>query len=95
MRCPNCNKPLESPRMGRCITENVYTEDGIRSRFFCDENCFENYKRKFFVEEYHGEKIYKVNGKEYIPYWGSQYYFDLLEDCRRRIDMGTMAYLLR
>ena len=59
---------------------------------FCSDECYENYLKKHFVEEYRGQSIYSgtlENGEVvYVPYIGCQYYFDNLEECRKRIDLA-------
>lgn len=38
-----------------------------------------------YVETYKNNEIFQLDGK-YIPYIGCHYYFEILEDCKARID---------
>lgn len=60
-----------------------------RRKPFCNEQCYQEYCKQFYVETYNGSNIYmtSINGQErYIPYMGCPYYFTTLEDCRKRLD---------
>jgi hypothetical protein len=41
--------------------------------------------KQYEVEEYKGNKIYCVDGG-YMPYFDCLYYYNSLEECRKRID---------
>lgn len=51
-----------------------------------------NGKLNIFVEKYKGNKIYCIDGK-YVPYLSCAYYFNTLEDCKKRIDKPHIAYV--
>lgn len=56
----------------------------------CADDYFESIKAKYFVEEYKGNKFYMYENKFY-PYWEASYYYDSIEGCRERTDMGAVA----
>lgn len=104
IKCKHCNKEL-----GKATFEiwrhlyMGYTIEGKR-KAFCSEECFNNYWNQYLVEEYNGNKIYKITRdgiSGYIPYIGSSYYFETLEDCKSRIsqmnvsivDMNMFGYM--
>lgn len=61
---------------------------------FCNEDCYEQYKRQYDVEIYKKTTIYAVvynNETRYMPYWFSSYYFTNINDCRNRIDMKNIG----
>lgn len=83
--CPYCGERNEISFLNRSYFPII----GGRKKLFCNENCYEKYKEQFFVEEYHGNKIYKfiLDDKSfYVPYFGAAYGFNSLEDCKKRID---------
>ena len=83
--CPYCGEKNEISFLNR----NYFPVMGGRKKLFCNESCYEKYKEQFFVEEYHGNKIYKfiLDGKSfYVPYFEAAYGFISLEDCKKRID---------
>jgi predicted nucleic-acid-binding Zn-ribbon protein len=45
-----------------------------------------------FIENYNGATIFGKDGN-YVPYWGSFYYFKTIEECRIRIDAKNIAVL--
>jgi hypothetical protein len=67
-----------------------------RRKVFCDENCYNEYWKRFYVETYKGNEIYKAsfeNEERYIPYRGCSYYFSSLQDCRNRIDQKNVSVM--
>lgn len=63
-------------------------------KLFCDEECYEKYKKQYEVDIYNGEPIYMVHVDEknvYLPYFESSYYFTNIEDCKKRMDMKTVG----
>ena len=62
---------------------------GIGS-YFHDE-CYEKYIEEAFVEEYKGNKIYKI-GEYYYPYLDCPYYFYTLRECKARIDIKGVGF---
>lgn len=83
--CPYCGKENKISFLNR----NYFPIINGKRRLFCNENCYERYKEQFFVEEYHGNKIYKFildNKPFYVPYFYANYGFYNLEDCRKRIN---------
>lgn len=57
----------------------------------CEEDAIKIIDNKFLAEEYKNHKIYLIDGK-YIPYAGCAYYFNSLEDCKKRIDKGIAIF---
>lgn len=51
----------------------------------CSIKCKQQNEDRYFVEEYKGNKIYCVDGK-YMPYLECEYWFESLEDVKKRID---------
>jgi uncharacterized ParB-like nuclease family protein len=45
-----------------------------------------------WVADYNNNKIYEKDGK-YYPYWECHYYFNTLEDCKKRIDAKHIAIM--
>jgi hypothetical protein len=94
--CKQCHKPL-----GECSI--IFFKDAFMGELvdggrkaFCNQKCYGKYLKQYFVEEYHGNKIYWVfrdNQKFYIPYVGCSYGFKTIEDCRTRIDAKTIGML--
>jgi hypothetical protein len=92
--CKHCFKPLgissisfyRTAYMGELV-------DGGRKPF-CNEQCYNKYLSKYFVEEYKGNKIYwlfKDNKKYYIHYAGCNYGFKTVEECKGRIDAKNVG----
>ena len=70
--------------------------DSCKKVPFCSDECYQNYLNEYFVEEYKGSKIYKINKlgvKFYIPYAGANYGFKTLEACKNRIDSKNISML--
>jgi hypothetical protein len=66
----------------------------FRSKYFCTEECYEDYKKDFVVEIYNDRPIYcvEINGeKRYMPYFEANYYFTNIDDCKKRMDMKNVA----
>lgn len=92
IRCQSCKKDLSDYSFG-VGTHRGYTLDGA-IRFFCNEECYNNYWSQYLVEEYRNNKIYEITRDGvvgYIPYIGCGYYFKTLEDCKGRIDQENVA----
>jgi hypothetical protein len=62
-----------------------------KKKLFCNEEHYNLYWNQFLVEEYNGSKIYQVKDGLYIPYLGCHYAFELIEDCRARIDNKNIS----
>ena len=92
--CKNCEKDLGDFSIKTFM--NVfkgYSKNGHRVPF-CDEKCYEQYKKNFEIEIYNERPIYmiQVNGeKRYMPYWFSHYYFTDIDDCKRRMDSSRIS----
>ncbi|MBN3352028.1 hypothetical protein CF086_17170 [Clostridium botulinum] len=56
----------------------------------CSKILESELKNKYFAQEYKMNNIYSKDGK-YVPYWGCNYYFKSLEDCKKRIDNKNIA----
>lgn len=89
IKCLNCDKEI-----GECNSKTFivnlkgYDKNGKR-KLFCNQECYDQYKKQFEVEVYKGCSIYAVEyfgEKRYMPWWFSNYYFTNIEDCRKRID---------
>ena len=95
--CEHCNKELGDVSL-KTIT-SVYRDYNYmgRLRMFCDETCFQNYIKRFQIEEYNGKPIYRVivnDEARYMPYWFSMYYFTTLEDCKRHMDRMNIGLFI-
>ncbi len=95
--CKHCGKELGNANF-ITFAKSFHTilPNGI-SVLFCDEACYEKYKKQYEVDVYNGEPIYMVHvdGKDvYLPYFESPYYFTNIEDCKRRMDMKTVGIYL-
>lgn len=94
VRCKNCNNSLGKFEL-KTFVENFKGYD-LRGKkmLFCNEDCYEQYKKQFEFEIYKSTPIYSVNcdGEiRYMPYWFSSYYFTNIKDCRIRIDMKNVG----
>lgn len=93
--CPHCKGKMndffcENFR-GRYLNKKL---DTFRSRYFCKEECYEDYKKDFVVEIYNDKPIYcvEIDGeKRYMPYFEANYYFTNIDDCKKRMDMKGVA----
>ncbi|QPK89803.1 hypothetical protein IEN91_05020 [Bacillus velezensis] len=88
LKCKQCGADLGFKNVYR-----VFDLGLERVGVFCQEHAEETergLKEKRFVEEYNGSKIYSRDGK-YFPYWDCQYFFDNIEDTRKRIDSPHIA----
>ena len=95
LTCPHCGKPLNSflrgNFRGRYLNAKLNT---LQSRHFCTKECYNIYKNQFVVEIYNNQPIYCIkidNETQYLPYFESNYYFTNIDDCKKRIDMKTVA----
>lgn len=99
-KCPVCGKELDLelhdwkkyPRTILFGTFKYKRSDGIivikhkRPGMVCSEGCKQKHEEQYVVEEYHGHKIYCIEGNKYMPYLDCAYYYDTIEGCRHRID---------
>ncbi len=67
------------------LNDEVVTIDRKINIPVCSTECKQNNENRYFVEEYKGNKIYCVEGK-YMPYLECEYWFESLEDVKKRID---------
>ena len=93
--CPHCKGKLNDwfrgNFKGRYLNKKLNT---FRSRYFCTEECYEDYKKDFVVEIYNDKPIYcvEIDGeKRYMPYFEASYYFTNIDDCKKRMDMKGVA----
>lgn len=96
VKCLNCGKELDECNL-KTFTVNFkgYDKNGKR-KLFCDEDCYEQYKKQFEVEVYNGIPIYAIDyfGEiRYMPYWFSNYYFKNIEDCKKRMGMNNVGVI--
>ena len=70
----------------------TYDPKHHKNIYVCSNKCKEKWEAQYFVEEYKGNKIYCIDGK-YVPYLSCAYYFNTLEDCKKRIDQPHIAYV--
>lgn len=82
--CECCGKELSDP----FVMQYLRGLEKHRACPDCAKEYFDQIKAKYFVEEYKGNKFYKYDGK-YFPYWDAQYYFNSIEECRKRADSNT------
>lgn len=95
--CPHCKKKMNDffrgNFKGRYLNKKQNT---FRSRHFCTEECYEDYKKDFVVEIYNDKPIYcvEIDGeKRYMPYFEASYYFTNINDCKKRMDMKNAAVI--
>lgn len=89
--CRICGKKMRPFFAGSSKT--LLIKNGVKRVFVvCSEACKNTYESRFFVEEYKGNKIYCIDGK-YVPYFDCNYYFETLEDCKKRIDLRSLAIM--
>ena len=93
--CPHCKGELNDwfrgNFKGRFPNKKLNT---FRARYFCTEECYEDYKKDFVVEVYNEQPIYcvEIDGeKRYMPYFEANYYFTNIDDCKKRMDMNGVA----
>ena len=87
--CPNCGKELGVLSWDMIRFHPSERDENGKIKWFCDEECIEQYKEQFQVDIYKGHKIYFIERGEqkgYMPYWGCLYYFTNIKDCMDRID---------
>ena len=72
----------------------TYDPKQHRHILVCCDECKEKWEAQYFVEEYRGNKIYRIDGK-YVPYLSCAYCFDTIEDCKKRIGEPHIAYVPR
>ena len=83
IKCIKCDVKLTFQTMNTRFTK--ISGKRLRSCHKCGEVLEKEMKAELFVEHYNGNDIYCFDGK-YVPYWGCDYYFTTLEDCKNRID---------
>ena len=93
--CPHCKGKLndwfKGNFKGRYLNRKLNT---FRSRHFCTEECYEDYKKDFVVERYSDRPIYcvEIDGEQRcMPYFEATYYFTNIDDCKKRMDAGNIA----
>jgi hypothetical protein len=91
LKCKECGIEL--------TFSNIFTKRDINNKTFrCCKSCGEAFlsklKQERLAEVYKNNEIYKYENK-YIPYWGCNYCFDTIEECRARIDMPNTAIVSR
>lgn len=97
--CPHCGKRLNSWLVGNPIGKYLYLnakQNKFSPHSFCTEECYEDYKKNFVVEIYNDKPIYcvEIDGeKRYMPYFEANYYFTNIDDCKKRMDMKSVAFV--
>ena len=93
--CPHCKGQLNDwfrgNFKGRYLNRKLNT---FKSRVFCSEECYEDYKKDFVVEMYGNRPIYcvKIDGEQrYMPYFEANYYFTNINDCKKRMDVSNVS----
>lgn len=92
-RCKKCKKEVCDGTIkgyANAIKGTEYIGNAMKEIFFCCYECKIRYELQFIVEYYGYKPIYKVNGR-YLPYFGCHYYFDNIEDCRKRMDVKNIG----
>lgn len=89
-----CNVCGEQMRVLQKAYPKTYDPRYRRRILVCSNECKEKWEDQYFVEKYKGNKIYCIDGK-YVPYLSCAYYFNTLEDCKKRIDKPHIAYVSR
>ena len=90
LQCKVCGKQMPVFYRG-CVRTTYYHPERTRTIFVCNDECKDKWESQYFVEEYKGSKIYCIDGR-YIPYFGAAYYFETLEDCKKRIGQPNIAH---
>jgi len=96
IKCYHCQKDLGA--MGLINFSKQYLSELVNGerRPFCDDKCYQEYLKEFYVETYNGKDIYKINvGGQvfYLPYVGCAYGFYTIEGCKARIDDSTIGFI--
>jgi hypothetical protein len=89
--CIVCGKEMPAFYKG---CSKTYDPKFHKNIYVCSNECKEKWEAQYFVEKYKGNKIYCIDGK-YVPYLSCAYYFNTLEDCKKRIDKPHIAYVSR
>ena len=93
--CPHCKGKLNAYFVGNHRGKYLDKEaNTFKARQFCTQECYEDYKKDFFVETYNNNSIYciEIEGeKRYMPYFEAHYYFTNIDDCRKRMNMKGVA----
>lgn len=93
--CPNCKEQMQpffkDAFKGGYLNKKLNV---FKQRYFCSKKCYEDYKKDFVVEIYNEQPIYCVEidrEKRYMPYFEANYYFINIDDCKKRMDMKSVA----
>lgn len=91
LQCYCCNKVIGKFEIKTfAMAYKNYTVDNKR-KCFCSEKCYNDYKKRFIVDYINENPIYKVDIDKYAPYLGCPYYFDNIEDCRKRMQIKNIG----
>lgn len=89
--CPHCKGKMNDffcgNFKGAYYNKHLKT---LRSKYFCTEECYKDYKKNFIVEVYNSKPIFcvEIDGeKRYMPYFEATYYFTNINDCKKKMDM--------
>lgn len=94
VQCQNCKSTLGNFSFKTFANSFKGYNSRGRRVLFCNEECYEQYKKNFEVEIYKNAPIYAVicgGETRYMPYWFSSYYFTNIDDCRKRIDSKNIG----
>jgi hypothetical protein len=95
--CPHCKGRLPDWMRGACHGKYFNKKlNTFRSKYFCTEECYEDYKKDFVVEIYNDTPIYciEINGeKRYMPYFEAAYYFTNIDNCKKRMSRYKCAWI--
>ncbi len=96
IKCKCCKEVLPTDTFENYAKDihKITNVDGARLRGLYCTGCVDfaqaQIMNESFVEVYKGNQIYRKQGG-YTPYWGCNYYFDTVEDCRLRIDHNHLS----
>lgn len=88
-KCTYCNKELGEFTLETFVKCFKGEDKNGKRKLFCNEKCYNEYKKQFVIEVYNSHPIYavKVDGEmRYMSYWFSNYYFTDIKNCRNIID---------
>ena len=89
MCCIKCGEKLSFSNWGNVRDVN---NKPIGCCKYCSKDVLTELKSQRYVETYKGNNIYILDGK-YAPYWGCNYCFDNIDDCRASIDNSNVAII--
>ena len=96
IKCYYCKKDLGEMSITNFVKQYIGELISGSKRPFCDEKCYQEYLKQFYVETYNDKNIYKINIDDqilYLPYIGCHYGFLTIEECKLRMDNPTVSFV--